>query len=207
MDGFAWWILGYQKFLEPIIRGCISEECGWTDITEEVRVPSGIQIVEDLERVGHSLSTSACEKLFERARQCYGNQKRRISLDAAFESTDGILIGEFKCWGGFQVLPTAALKAKLSQGMMFPERLAIPHVIHNQLRRPVMGFVVATVLPADETHGQFTIGGDEGIKIHLFSIRHLVRDHANNVMEQLKSLDKLDRAVADVKDFLMCGPK
>jgi len=200
-DKFAWWIFGYQKFCEPIIRKCICQAKGWQDITGRATTPKPkvirAQVLdrtdwgEDLE----SLRRRACEQL--------GRRERALELDAAFLTEKGeIAIGEFKSWGGFaKPFVAADLRKQISQGEFLADRLSITWVSYEGQERLVSRFVVATNLEGQGS--EFPLGN---LRVEVVDIARLLKDNIVKLSERKDDwFASLDEAVGKVKKYIEQG--
>ena len=207
VEPFAWWIFGYQKFSESVIRACICRDKGWQDITGKVqtKVPTEIgRAAEARKDWGGNL-----EPLRVQARNRLGARSKRLALDAVFldDRTGRICIGEFKSWGGFQLYDPKVLAEELRQGKWFPDRLAIRGVEDRQnpaKEHVVSGFVFATNLKGCESGShEFMLGQ---LHVEILDIRSLLRKNAERPPEGMADLfADLDAAVEKVKTYVRKG--
>jgi len=201
VNNFAWWIFGYQKFSEEIIRHCIRQTKGWEDITRDVKTKHPTEIGS------HAKNRpdwhSDLEFLRERACELLGRRNKAIALDAAFLDGDQIVIGEFKSWGGFEKPhDPATLRKEVRAGKWFPDRFAIHSVIYRKEERPVSRFVFATGLKG-ATSDVFQVG-DLGVEI--IDIPSLLKDSVKALPEQKEEWFRaLDEAVKKVKTYVETG--
>jgi len=202
MNGFAYWIFGYQKFAEPILRKCICLEKGWEDISEETKTPPIKEVINNLNK---------CEdwdKVFpflkQEALKALSNRKRPMVLDAAFKDKDGkIIIAEFKSWAGFCAFTPEKLYQEITNGKMFPDRLAINSVYYQKESFPVLRFVIITSLCGNsDKRKQWNIGN---LAIEVFDTSDLLLKHGSEVVKQYSFFDMLDQSVEKVKKYIMTG--
>ena len=159
---FGWWIFGYQKFSEEIVRQCLVTRNQWKDITPDGwRVPAAKVIEERLPDL-----TDWPTKLREQAQKLLRQRKRRMTLDAAFideKDAGKTIIGEFKSWGGFdgRFESPKELKDCILEGGFCPDRLVI-HKIESGADqddcRSVTGFVIATNFRCQKTDDPASFG-------------------------------------------------
>jgi hypothetical protein len=205
VEKFAWWIFGYQKFSESVIRASICREKGWKDITNEVQPPRDIiKTLDDLDWGG------PLEPLREQAKKALGARNRRLVLDAAFRDCNGkVFIGEFKSWGGFQTYDPVKLEQGMKKGEWFPDRLAI-RVLEDR-RDPkkkdtVSGFVFATNLDPKTCNSgsrEFDLGR---LHVEIVDIPRLLKENGPGPADDVEELLKdLDAAVEMVKRYVMKG--
>ena len=204
VEPFAWWIFGYQKFSESVIRACICRDKGWKDITREVRTKPPTEIkatVETRQDWGGDL-----ESLQKQARKALDARSRRLALDAALhdEHTGRIFIGEFKSWGGFQVYDPKVLAEDMRQGRWFPDRLAIDTVEYKGQDRAVSGFIFATNLKNCASGSyEFPLGH---LRVEILDIRSLLQKNRDGLPEGVTDvLSNLKEAVKKVERYVEKG--
>ena len=202
MDGFSYWIFGYQKFAEPIIRECICMKKGWEDIFAEVQTPTISEIIKNTEeRIDWDnefpiLKHNAIKELTKR--------KRRIVLDAAFIETDGsVVIGEFKSWGGYEKFDIKKLYETITQGKFFPDRLAINEVSYKGQVTEVSKFVIATNLADQENDDIIWEIGD--LVVEVLDIADLLNEYGEAVAEKCGSWIQLEKSIKEVKEYIRTG--
>ncbi len=100
---FAYWILGYQGFYEPVVRAWF-EDHGLSSVAE--RSIKGHELIPSGERLATS-GTFPCLPeplrswgIKELTRKCQ-TTGGRVQLDLLLRSPDGLISGECKSWGGF----------------------------------------------------------------------------------------------------------
>lgn len=99
---FAHWIKGYQNFYEPMVRAWF-EENGYENPRPMSTTKADLLHAADMLESGETargLSDWAREHHIAELRQ-----KSRIQLDMIADK-DGVVIGEFKSWGGYLGIPT-----------------------------------------------------------------------------------------------------
>lgn len=202
MDGFSYWIFGYQKFAEPIIRKCICIEKGWKDIFSAVRTPS---IPELLKSVKERNDWDDEFPLLKRnAKECLGRRKQRMTLDAAFiDEEAAAVIGEFKSWGGYEKFSIRKLYEEVISGKRFPDRLAINKIYYKQSPLNVSKFVIATNLSTQNNREVIWEIGD--LVIEVLDIADLLRKHGEAAAEKCGSFKQLEKSVSEVRGYIKTG--
>lgn len=202
MDGFAYWIFGYQKFAEPIIRECICLKKGWQDIMGKVTTPTIAELLENLEI--RSDWDNDFSLLKDSAKRCLSQRERRMALDAAFLDNDGgAIIGEFKSWGGFESFTEKRLYDEVITGKLFPDRLSISKISYEGRTLDVIEFVIATSLPDREKEEITWKIGD--LVVEVFDIANLLRKYGEQAAKNRGSFEQLDKSVNDVKKYVTTG--
>ena len=202
MDGFAYWIFGYQKFAEPIIRECICMKKGWKDIFSKVQVPDNSELLEKLEKRTDWDNDFPLLKL--NAVKEIGKRKRRMVLDGAFLDQNGkTIISEFKSWGGFEKFDVDKLHHEVASGILFPDRLAIDKIYYEQDPTEVSKFVIATNLSEQDYKKIVWEIGD--LTIEVLDIAELLKEYGKSVAEKIGSFEQLEKSVASVKDYVNTG--
>jgi len=201
MDPYAWWIFGYAKFYEPIVRRCIARKRGWDDITEEVSAPPIADVLGSLD--AREDWEGDLRPLKDAARSSLEQRVQRIRLDAAFSDAGSAVLGEFKSWGACHRYGLEEAHRKIAAGRLFPERLAIPYVNQGNQHKNVAGFVFAAVLSDPDSAGAtFPLGE---LTVYVENIPRLLGQHGQAVAEELEAFRQLDMSVNLVKQFLRTG--
>jgi len=202
MNGFSYWIFGYKKFAEPIIRECICIEKGWQDISDKVSTPTIPDVLESLERRNDWGGDFYILK--QKAKECLGKRKRRMALDAAFlDKNRNIIIGEFKSWGGWEKFGIKKLYDEVIQGKFFPDRLAINEVSYEGQTTNVSEFIIATNLTVQNNNDIIWKIGN--LTIEVFDIVDLLCKYGEPATEKCGSFLQLEQSVNDVKKYIKTG--
>jgi len=156
-DKFGWWIFGYQKFSEDIIKQCLCHARGWRNITESVENPKPEDVVKEVD-TRPDWRHPNLDQLRREACRLLDNCQKAIVFDAAFLDGEEVIVDEFKSWGGSQMYAPERLKQDLQNGWWFPDRLAIRSVRHDKRKRRVSRFVFATNLKGCTAPAPFSVG-------------------------------------------------
>jgi hypothetical protein len=119
--GFAYWIIGYQGFIEPIVRAALDKK-----LFGEGYLPLLTRTVkrQDLDRAAALLEGGQWSMHLSEAEAqalcAQLSQQSRLQLDLAYERGSGVVIGEIKCWAGY-----GAFDEKMARSMFFRGRDAL----------------------------------------------------------------------------------
>jgi hypothetical protein len=202
MDGFAYWIFGYPKFAEPIIRECICIKKGWQNVMGDVKTPPISDLLQSID--SRTDWDDDFGLLKQSARNCLMKRKRRMALDAAFLDNHGAaIIGEFKSWGGWYKFSKEELYEQIIKGKLFPDRLAINKVYYNEQPIEVSRFVIAMNL-AVQNIGDilWEIGG---LTVEVLEIADMLHKYGERVIQERGSIAQLDLSVNAVKQYIRTG--
>ena len=204
MDGFSYWIFGYQNFAEPIIRECICLKKGWQDVMGKVTTPTIDELLKSLE--DRSDWDEDFQVLKECAKKDLSKRKQRMSLDAAFLDEKGNpIIGEFKSWTGFETFTKQRLWDEVVTGRMFPDRLAIKRIYYEGAPIDVTKFVIATSVACQKDKELVWRIGD--LTVEVFDITNLLSEFGDQAASNRGSFEQLAQSVKQVKKYIKTGGK
>ncbi len=137
--GFSYWILGYQGFIEPIIRESVRMKLagrGYRPCRERIVRKPDLTLATARMQANRAEFELTAEEVddFDRELQ----RRTRLQLDLAFERDGKLIIGEVKSWAGW-----GAFDQKMAENAFFQGRDALLFLIHEIEKRPVESVLLA----------------------------------------------------------------
>jgi len=132
-QGFSYWVLGYQGFIEPIIREAVRMKLassGYQPCKERIVRKPDLDLAAShirSNRAGRCLSDQDIDAFEKELRR-----RTRLQLDLAFERNDNLMIGEVKSWAGWGLFDQ-----RMAKKAFFQNRDALLFLVHEIEKRKV----------------------------------------------------------------------